>query len=204
MERTVFEGLTEKYREQLIAIREAAHRAHDRVNQTYGGNLPYGFHLDRAAKELFEYGHEVLADERDFLPLCIGVWFHDSIEDARYTYHDMLKQAVELGMDEDQAYLASEIVYALTNEKGRTRKERADARYYEGIRSTPYAPFAKMCDRLANIRFSLENQSGGNRHMALVYREELPGFLQSVAVSSDDIRFGIPVRMVDACRRLVE
>ena len=60
-----------------------------------------------------------------------------------------------MGLDEAQAFMAAEIVYALTNEKGRTRAERAGVKYYEGIRAVPYAPMVKLADRMANVRFSL-------------------------------------------------
>ena len=53
----------------------------------------------------------------------------------------------------------AEITYALTNEKGRNRKERANEKYYEGIRNTPYATFVKLCDRLANVTYSKQQGS---------------------------------------------
>ena len=84
--------------------------------------------------------------------------------EARYargwkTYNDVRKRARSLGLDEAQAFMAAEIVYALTNEKGRTRAERAGVKYYEGIRAVPYAPMVKLADRMANIRFSLRQTS---------------------------------------------
>jgi hypothetical protein len=93
--------------------------------------------------------------------------------------------------------LASEIVYALTNEKGRNRKERAGKRYYEGIRNTPYAPFVKMCDRMANIRYSCGSYNMGNLRMAKVYEDEMPYFTRAITVETDDIRFSVPETMVD-------
>lgn len=54
----------------------------------------------------------------------------------------------------------AEIVYAVTTEKGRTREERANEKYYEGIKKTKYATFVKLCDRLANVAHSkLTNSS---------------------------------------------
>lgn len=146
MERQEFESLCEKHQESLEAIRATAHRLHENVNQFYDKDKPYGFHLDMVAKEVYNYGHLVLADEQDLLPLFMGAWFHDSIEDARVSYNDVKKIALTFGLNEEQTFMAAEIVYALTNDKGRNRKERAGKRYYEGIRITPYAPFVKMCD----------------------------------------------------------
>ncbi len=71
----------------------------------------------------------------------------------------------------------SEMVYAVTNNKGRTRGERADDSYYKGIRETPYAIYIKLCDRLANVRYSLDyNQA----NMLVTYRKEFPHFLKQL------------------------
>ena len=197
MERESFEALCVSHQESLEQIRLAAHRLHESVNQFYDGDKPYGYHLDMVAKEVYAYGHLVLVGEADLLPLFMGAWFHDSIEDARVSYNDVKKIALKLGLTEEQAFCASEIVYALTNEKGRNRKERAGKRYYEGIRNTPYAPFVKMCDRMANIRYSCGSYNIGNLRMAKVYEDEMPYFTQAIMVETDDIRFSVPETMVD-------
>ena len=197
MERESFEALCISHQESLEQIRLSAHRLHDSVNQFYDGDKPYGYHLDMVAKEVYAYGHLVLVGEADLLPLFMGAWFHDSIEDARVSYNDVKKIALKFGFTEEQAFLASEIVYALTNEKGRNRKERAGKRYYEGIRNTPYAPFVKMCDRMANIRYSCGSYNMGNLRMAKVYEDEMPYFTRAITVETDDIRFSVPETMVD-------
>ena len=197
MERESFEALCISHQESLEQIRMAAHRLHESVNQFYDGDKPYGYHLDMVAKEVYAYGHLVLVGEADLLPLFMGAWFHDSIEDARVSYNDVKKIALNFGLTQEQAFIASEIVYALTNEKGRNRKERAGKRYYEGIRNTPYAPFVKMCDRMANIRYSCGSYNMGNLRMAKVYEDEMPYFTRAITVETDDIRFLVPETMVD-------
>lgn len=197
MERLVFEEWCNGYKQDLENIRQRACRLHESVNQFYDGDKPYGYHLDRVAGAVYEYGHLVLLDEKDLLPLFMGAWFHDSIEDARVSYNDVKKLALELGMNEEQSLIAVEIVYALTNEKGRNRKERAGKRYYEGIRATPYAPFVKMCDRVANIRYSCGSYNMGNRRMAKTYEDEMPYFERAITVETDDIRFLVPQIMID-------
>ena len=197
MERESFEALCISHQESLEQIRLAAHRLHESVNQFYDGDKPYGYHLDMVAKEVYAYGHLVLVGEADLLPLFMGAWFHDSIEDARVSYNDVKKIALKFGLTQEQAFMASEIVYALTNEKGRNRKERAGKRYYEGIRNTPYAPFVKMCDRMANIRYSCGCYNMGNLRMAKVYEDEMPYFTRAITVETDDIRFLVPEAMVD-------
>ena len=197
MERESFEALCISHRESLEQIRSMAHQIHESVNQFYDGDKPYGYHLDMVAKEVYAYGHLVLEGEDELLPLFMGAWFHDSIEDARVSYNDVKKIALKLGLTEEQAFMASEIVYALTNEKGRNRKERAGKRYYEGIRNTPYAPFVKMCDRMANIRYSCGSYNKRNVRMAKVYEDEMPYFTQAILVETDDIRFLVSETMVD-------
>ena len=67
------------------------------------------------------------------------------------------------------SHLATEIVYALTNEKGRNRHERANEKYYAGIRDTMYAPLVKACDRLANYNYAKETHS----RMVSCYEKEM-------------------------------
>ena len=92
--------------------------------------------------------------------------------------------------------MATEIVYALTNDKGRTRAERAGERYYRGIRETPFAPFVKLCDRLANITYSCSNTDADNRRMKEVYKGEMPHFLSAINPHSTDPRFLVPQDVV--------
>ena len=144
-----FQACVEKHRPDIEEVRECAHMLHESVNQQYDKKHPYGFHLDMVADSVFKYGHLICQSEHDVLPLFFGAFYHDSIEDARMSYNDVTK-AARLFMDDEQAYMAAEMVYALTNDKGRTRAERAGERYYQGIRETLYAPFLKLADRLAN------------------------------------------------------
>lgn len=192
MEKAAFDTLVAENKEKLQAIREKAHQIHEHVNQHYSEH-PYGYHLDMVADSVYEFGHLVLAAPDDLLPLFAGAWFHDSIEDARLTYNDVKKEMAALGMTPQQALLAAEIAYALTNDKGRTRAERAGEKYYQGIRETPYAPFCKMADRVANMTFS----STHNPRMLSVYKGELPHFLESIRPESDDIRLNVPQVMAD-------
>lgn len=167
------------------AIADAACQLHQSVNQTYGkDNRPYGYHLTQVAEAVMRYGRELVQDIPGEVPvLLFAAYFHDSIEDARLTYHDVRRRA-EHFMDTPAALLASEIVYALTNEKGRTRAERANENYYAGIRATPFAPFVKLCDRYANMTYSLSVCPEGDTHMREVYLREWPHFLQSITVKN--------------------
>lgn len=178
----------------LMSMRQMAHMIHSDVNQTYGNGYPYGHHLDMVANCALKYAFHVLDDKKDFPALMFGAYFHDTIEDARLTYNDVIKAASQF-MDQDSAVSAAEIVYALTNEKGRTRAERAGEKYYSGIRQTPYAPFVKMCDRLANTTFSCSGQDATGHKMKNIYKSEYPHFIEAITVDTDDIRFMIPQEM---------
>ena len=195
MTRAEYEALMTKYAEQIERIRESAHELHRSVNQTYGDELPYGYHLDMVVNGIRDFGHLVCAREEDILPLFFGGYYHDSIEDARLTYNDVLKTARGM-MTEEQALMATEIVYALTNDKGRTRAERAGEEYYKGIRKTPYAPFVKLCDRLANITYSCSGVNDNSLRMKEIYKGEIPHFLASINPHSDDPRLLVPQEVV--------
>lgn len=195
MTRAEYEALMTKYAEQIERIRESAHELHRSVNQTYGDELPYGYHLDMVVNGIRDFGHLVCAREEDLLPLFFGGYYHDSIEDARLTYNDVLKTARGM-MTEEQALMATEIVYALTNDKGRTRAERAGEEYYKGIRKTPYAPFVKLCDRLANITYSCSGVNDNSLRMKEIYKGEIPHFLASINPHSDDPRLLVPQEVV--------
>jgi hypothetical protein len=106
-------------------------------------------------------------------------------------------------MDDRQALMAAEIVYALTNDKGRTRAERAGDHYYEGIRLTPYAPMVKLADRLANTSYSFSTDDGTNNQMKKVYAEEMPHFLEAIDAKSSDRRYALPQEMLDALETLM-
>lgn len=178
-------------------IRNDAHALHASVNHAYDRIRPYGFHLDMVVNGVRKFIEEVCQNEQDILPVFFAAYYHDSIEDARLSYNDVMKTARQL-MDEEQAFLATEIVYALTNEKGRNRAERANEKYYAGIRAVPYAPFVKLADRLANTSYAFSKGTADSLRMSKVYREELPGFLEALHVEGSDVRFSLPEAMVEA------
>ena len=175
MKREVFEDFLKENEDSILRIKERARRLHDiDVNQQYG-NKPYSFHLNMVADYAMKWGHYQCFDKRDILPIIFAAYFHDSIEDARVTYNDVMKIAKEY-MDDAQAKTAVEIVYALTDEKGRNRAERGSDKHYADIRDTLFAPFVKFCDRYANYKYSVDSGS----RMAKVYDEEMPSFLDKL------------------------
>ncbi|MCY1061517.1 MULTISPECIES: hypothetical protein [Nannocystis] len=153
--------MTELLRHPLVqAAQNYATRAHADTNHLYDGR-PYASHLSMVVDRAVEFLH--LLDDADRPIALAGAWVHDTIEDARQTYNDVKKATNEA---------VAEVAFALTNEKGRTRKERANARYYEGIRASEVATFVKICDRLANAGHSVAT----NSKMREVYRREQADF----------------------------
>ena len=195
MSQEEYQAYREHYAKQIEEIRLAAHELHQSVNDTFATDLPYGFHLDMVIENISCYGHLVCSCVADVLPLFFGGYFHDSIAHGRLTYNDVMDTA-RRWMTEEHALMATEIVYALTNDKGRNRAERAGEKYYKGIRETPYAPFVKLCDRLANITYSCAGDDPNNVRMREVYKQEVPHFLASINPHSDDPRFLVPQPVV--------
>lgn len=139
-----------------MSYRAHAVQAHAAVNHLYDGK-PYSYHLDMAAEAALMFSH--LIPKEDFNDVLGGVYEHDTIEDCGLTYNDLLKATNRI---------VAEIAYACTNEKGRNRAERANDKYYAGIRNTKYATFVKLCDRIANIKHSSISK---NRMMDLYKKE---------------------------------
>lgn len=140
--------------------REYATKCHADTNHLYDGK-PYTEHLELVVRYAEVFGEYL----DDFDHVIEAAWCHDVIEDCRQTYNDVKQNTcVEV----------ADLVYALTNEKGRNRSERANNIYYEGIRALGIkAVFIKMCDRLANTKYSIDNGS----HMAEMYLHENPSFV---------------------------
>lgn len=138
---------------------------HSFINQTYAGKYPYDLHLN-LCMEVFNYfrdkiyfpeGFDLKAAE-DALPL------HDTLEDSwRLSYNDLL---VHFG------FKVAEIVYLLKEEKGRTRAERHNHKYFTGIASMDEAILDKLCDNIANVIFGCYSGSG----MYKKYKAEYPTF----------------------------
>jgi len=143
--------------------RDKAAKAHADTNHRYdpkGGNHPYVYHLDMAvdAARMFKY----LIPEKKYFDVETGIYFHDAIEDARLTYNDVLHLT--------KSVISADISFACANEKGKTRSERANAKYYQGIRDVEFADFAKICDRIANMTYGKRNGSSMHENYVQEYQ----------------------------------
>ena len=146
---------------------------HTSTNHLYSEYLPYEFHLRMVANVADKF-MEIMVPKLllhpgnpEVVKLRYAAFGHDLIEDTRVTYNDVKEK-----MGEEVA----DIIYALTNEKGKNRKERANDKYYEGIRNTPGAVFIKLCDRIANVQYS---KMTGSR-MFEMYKKENINFMVSL------------------------
>ena len=180
----------------IRSIIKRAAEIHAETNQKYDDYLPYAFHLNMVCNVFMQFG-SVCFDSREEMDewghvAIFGAAFHDTIEDARLSYNDVLKIAGEFFHQEEKRILAAEIVYALTNEKGRNRDERENDKYFEGIREVSFAPCIKLCDRYANAFFANARQSS----LAKKYRVEMKTFLTKLLIVDE--------RSVDSCSCLPE
>jgi (p)ppGpp synthase/HD superfamily hydrolase len=150
---------------------------HENINHMYDEYLPYSFHL-RMVLRVAEKNIHLIPDsnngEESFRDSIILASFgHDLLEDTHVSYGDVKNQ---LG------FTAAEIIYAVTNEKGKNRKERANEKYYEGIRNTPGAVFVKLCDRIANVQYSKMTES----RMFDMYKKENDEFMIRLGYTFND------------------
>lgn len=144
---------------------------HNSTNHMYDTYLPYEFHL-RMVSHVAEKNIHLIPDSNDGEgsfreSVILASWGHDLIEDTRVSYNDV---------KEFLGFTAAEIIYAVTNEKGKNRKERANDKYYEGIRNTHGAVFVKLCDRIANVQYS---KMTGSR-MFEMYMKENKNFMEKL------------------------
>lgn len=144
-------------------IKYATNR-HQKVNHKYG-DKDYTFHLNMVYEVAQKFIY--LVDEEEHENVFCGCWVHDIIEDARETYNDVLEHTNKT---------VAELAYALTNEKGKTRSERANDKYYQGICKIPNATFIKLCDRIANVT----NSKAQGSSMLGKYAKENPHFIKKL------------------------
>ena len=133
-------------------------------NQMYG-KLPYISHLMNASMVATRFGVPV-TDPENGIHIHCGIILHDSMEDAGAKYRTLRAEFGER---------VAEMVYCLTDEIGRGRKERHE-KTYPKIRANDDAVVGKLCDRITNAEFSAKERS---RQMDM-YRTEQPEFKTAI------------------------
>ena len=147
---------------------------HQKTNHFYDTYLPYEFHL----RMVVNVCNEFLAKSTfsNYPVIELACWGHDLIEDCRVSYNDCKEV---LGSS------VADIIYAVSNEKGKNRKERANDKYYEAIRNTAGATFVKLCDRIANVQYSKLTKS----KMFEMYKKENKEFVEKLYDSQYETMF---------------
>ena len=132
--------------------------------QSYGGIYPYHKHCEDVHNVLVRFEFT----EKDDLDLLISAWLHDVIEDTATSFNDVKK---EFGED------IAEIVFCVTDEMGRNRKEKKE-KTYPKIRSNPKSVILKVADRIANAEFSMKQKSP----QAEMYKKEFTEFQYNLRI----------------------
>lgn len=138
-------------------IVQYANELHD--NQDYDGHS-YEYHLLTVAGILLVYG--IPSDS----PILFASVLHDTLEDTNVSYNDLARKV---------GFEVANIVYDVTNELGKNRKERAE-KTYPKIAANPKAILVKLADRMANTLYSRDTRSS----MYTKYLQEYPTFKKNL------------------------
>lgn len=154
-----------------LQVRAALAASDAHRGQRYG-DKPYMSHLEDVVRTLKQFGvknEDVLA----------AGFLHDAIEDTDMNYNDIRRATNES---------VAEIVFAVTDELGRNRAERA-RNTYPKIRGYPQATAVKLADRIANVSNGHIERSG----MVAKYMEEYGKFKEALFVVFDEHDFELNV-----------
>lgn len=109
------------------------------AGQTYADEAPYDVHLDAVVAVLARFG------VTDPVMVCAAL-LHDVIEDTNTSYHDIWSRF---------GTAVAELVFAVTSERGRNRKERNAKTYPKTVEAGRDAIQLKLADRIANVEYGL-------------------------------------------------
>lgn len=173
-------------------FRKFIYNQHDVVcNQKYADNLPYSIHLGFAESQGKKFIHlldnESCVNKENFRSIPkthrdvvrYALIAHDSMEDARITYNNLIDIInTEKFGNFKAAVTIADIVYCVTDEKGKNRSERKNDKYYSELKNNKLAVFVKLADLAANTLFSkLSNSS-----MYPKYKKEWPNFKEKLYI----------------------
>ena len=144
--------------EMIKKARAFAQKAHNVQTYGNGGVYPYYKHCEDVEGVLRRFG---FTEEKD-LDILVSSWLHDTLEDTNNSYNDVKKE-FDINI--------AEIVYCVTDEMGRNRKEKKE-KTLPKIRSNPKSVILKVADRIANVEFGISEGSS----FVDMYRKEHPDF----------------------------
>lgn len=146
---------SEKVYNEAKMVAFLAHKGH-----TYD-IFPYEKHLEDVVDIVKKFGYSG--------KYIVGAYLHDTIEDANLSYNKIKKA---FGLD------VAEIVFAVTDELGRNRKEKKE-KTYPKIKANPDALVVKLADRIANVEHGIRM---GNEKKTKMYKEEFAEFRNELFV----------------------
>lgn len=170
---------------------ETIYNQHDIVcNQKYGDNLPYSFHLKAVEAQGEKFIHliemEAINNSANYKSVPISsrnivrtaLLMHDTLEDSRLSYNDVLNLTNQEFGNYTASEMVADIVYCVTDEKGKNRAERKNEKYYEELSKNKLAVFVKLADLSANTLYSkLTNSSMYDK-----YKKEFPKFKERLFI----------------------
>lgn len=156
-------------------------KTHSDHNHFYAGYLPYQFHLEMVIKVANDYKTvwDNISPKINNIPFfaaecaCAA---HDMLENIPELSYNNINSKCSLCFPFFTSKIIAEMVFAVTDDKGRNRKERHSERFWEGLKTTPGAVFVKLCDRIANVRFGILVGSD----MVKMYKKEYAEFVEKL------------------------
>lgn len=133
-------------------VMQFAMKAHG--DQMYG-NLPYITHLSDVYRVLLKIGIQDVE-------ILSTAWLHDVLEDTAYHYSAIVQLTNKN---------VAEMVYAITDELGRNRRERKEKTWPKLIKNEK-AIVVKQADMLANVNQGIVEGSS----LLNMYKKEYPAF----------------------------
>jgi (p)ppGpp synthase/HD superfamily hydrolase len=127
------------------------------------GSKPYMYHLKKVSDVALDFD----CTDESVLMSCL---LHDIIEDTKANYED-----VESNFGKEVA----DIVYCVTDELGRNRKERK-SKTYKKIRNNVKSIVVKLCDRISNITESMDSENY-NLKLMKMYLDEHNEFVNGIS-----------------------
>lgn len=141
---------TDAMQRKVKSFLDYAYHRHDVVvnqkydDKTFGDTIPYSFHLKAADAAYKQFSSLLTAAEKPIVRMAVAG--HDLIEDARVTFNDL---RTDWGED------VAKLIYACTELRGMDTDERHGQEYYDLLYKSEAAVFVKLCDMLANLRYSI-------------------------------------------------
>jgi guanosine-3',5'-bis(diphosphate) 3'-pyrophosphohydrolase len=148
-------------------MKELAFKMHNQpsASQRYG-NAPYSIHLEAVVEVMKRFIYYISEDKREIV--YAAGYGHDLIEDTEISESYLINNF---------GYEVADIIYRVSNERGRDRKER-NFKTYPKIWRNDLAIFVKLCDRIANTT----NSKNSGHSMYKKYQLEYPIFRYALKV----------------------